>query len=392
MPSPTAHPQPTSLPETAAIIRISDQLTTALRRLIDTSPLRGLGPIEIARTLEVDKTLASRLLTALRAADPVAALGALPGAAPLRHFIRAARDHGAGGNAVRAAERELRLFEQELQRTFGTRTRLDAAIADALPHARRRQQVAARQAVYRGVSLTRGVSIDLISTTWLLHPSADDPDRLDITVLAAFIGVRRLRPTARVRIASSHARADPGAGASLLTDFCRPADLSIAAMRDGQLTFYEIATGPIRRDAAADVILTESLRDAAPRHAAEPGRVYAFGDAVAHACKRLSLTLLLHPAAWPDADFSLHAFDTAIRGLVQYPDPTREPDRIALDASIARTRADADFLRATPVPNYAAILERLMAPRGSGPDESWRAFALDLLYPLYGSQVVIARE
>src|SRR4051812_48739689 len=148
----------TTHPETADLVRLSDQLTTALRALIGSSPFGGLGPIELARVLGVDKTLTSRLMAALRASDPLAALGSLPGTAPLRQFVRAARRHGADGAAARGAEAELRAFDRELQRSFGTRTRLDAVIADALPQTRRRHQESARQAVYRGMALLKGVS------------------------------------------------------------------------------------------------------------------------------------------------------------------------------------------------------------------------------------------
>src|SRR5262245_17976508 len=98
-------------PETSALVALAQRLTDSLRSLIRSSPLDGLGPIELARTLQIDKSFASRLMSALRATDPLAALSALPGTGPLRQFIRAAREHGAEPAAASAAERELHAFD-----------------------------------------------------------------------------------------------------------------------------------------------------------------------------------------------------------------------------------------------------------------------------------------
>src|SRR5688572_23923636 len=138
-----------AIPQTAEMESLSDRLTDALRAMIRASPLRGLGPMDVARALDIDKTLASRLMTALRARDSLAALVALPGTGPLRRFVNAARKHGASPRAADTAEKRVLDFEQALQRTFGTRTHLDAALSDALPEARRRHQDTARQSVYR---------------------------------------------------------------------------------------------------------------------------------------------------------------------------------------------------------------------------------------------------
>jgi hypothetical protein len=381
----------TGHPETAAMVRLTDQLTKALRGLIASSPLSGLGPIELARALSVDKTLTSRLMAALRATDQLAALSALPGTGPLRQFVRSARRHGASAASARAAEAELRAFDRELQRSFGTRTRLDAAIADALPQTRQRHQESARQAVYRGMALIKGVSIDLASVTWIVHPSPQAPEAVDIAVLAAFVGIRRLRPTARVRLGSSHRLTRPEAGAKLLPEFCRPADLSIETTRDGEFSYYEISSGPVRRDASTDVFLTERLREVAPRTGPADERTQAYGTAVAHACKRVVLNILVHETVWPGCEFTVRAYDTAVRGPVYLPDPSRDADRLDLDATTTRSIACPEALASFPLPGYPEVMRRLTAPLGIELSEC-RMFSCEVVYPTYGSQVFMVRE
>ena len=392
MPKPRAHP-----PETATMVRLSDELTASLRAVIGSSPFHGLGPIEVARILGVDKTSTSRLMSALRADDSLTALSLLPGVVPMRRILAAARQHGAGARAVQAAEQKLRAFDHELQRAFGTRTRLDALIADALPEARRRNEDVARQAVYRGMALIKGISVDLESFTWVIHPSRRNPKRVDILFLGAFVGVHRLRPTARFRVGASYSRGRPEAGPKLLRQFCRPSNLSIATSQEKDFTFYEFSTGSVRRDAAADVFLTEFLPDAAAR--SEPGRkgVWAVGDVLAYPIKRLELALIVREDVWQGADFSLRVYDTAMRGVVHLPDPERDVDRLSVEAAVVRSPADVESLRASPVPQFTEILGHLMARlRWKLEDRSgrpaFRKFSCEIAYPIHGAQAILVRE
>jgi hypothetical protein len=395
------NPVPKSLPhprETAAMVRLADELTTALRSMIDSSPFAGLGPIEITRTLGVDKTFSSRLMSALRAEDPLVALSLLPGVVPLRQFVDAARKQGARARAVQSAEHKLRAFDHELQRAFGTRTRLDAVIADTLPEARRRHEESARQAVYRGMAMIKGISLDLNSITWVVHPSANNPRRVDILVLAAFVGIHRLRPTARFRVGANHARMRSSEDAKLLRQFCRPPDLSISVSSDKDYTFYEVSTGSVRRDAGADVFLSELLTDAAPRKDPRKANgVWHVGEVSLYPMRRLELVLLVHRNVWPGCDFSLRAYDTAGRDVVVLPAPDREFDRLSIDATIARSPADAEALRASPVPRYSDVLRHLTTPLGWKLEESpggsvFNKISCEIAYPLYGSQIMLVWE
>jgi hypothetical protein len=381
-PNPIATPAP-SPADVASLVRLSDQLTTALRALIASAPFAGLGPIELARTLAVDKTTASRLMSALRASDPLAALSLLPGASPLRQFIRQAAIHGATPEAVAAAETELRAFDLELQRTFGTRTHLDAAIADSLPESRRRQQETARQSVYRGMALIKGVSIDLAGVTWVIRPAQEPGSSPEIIVLATYSGVRRLKPSARVRLGSRYDQTRPESGARLLRKFCSPTDLSIESTIEGNTRFYEIATGPIRRDAASDIVLTETLRTAQPVAAPLP-----FGDVIAQPYKRLLLNIIIQEGLWPGCDFACRVYDGAFRGHVKLPDPTRDSDILPVEAEVRRSRVGAESLRTIPIPRYTDLLETVCGSRANELQGA-RMFTCEIPYPPYSSSVML---
>jgi hypothetical protein len=221
---------------------------------------------------------------------------------------------------------------------------------------------------------------------------------VDILFLAAFVGVHRLRPTARFRVGASHSRARPETGPKLLRKFCRPTNLSIAASSEKDFTFYEVSTGSVRRDAAADVFLTEFMQSAATR--TDPARekgLWSVGDVLIYPIKRLELALLVHEDAWAGCDFSLRVYDTAGRGLVHLPDPEREFDRLSVDATVVRSPANAEALRASPVPKYSEILRHLTAPLGWRSEgvsgrPAFRKFSCEISYPLYGAQIMLVRE
>jgi len=380
------------------MVRLSEDLTVSLRAVIDSSPLAGLGPIELGRIAGVDKTFASRLMSALRTSDPLVALSLLPGVVPLRQFLTAVEARGAGSRPVQGAEKALRAFDHELQRSFGTRTRLDAVISDSLPEARRRHEVSARQAVYRGMAMIKGASIDIESCTWIVHPSRKKPKRVDVLFLAGFVGIHRLRPTARVRLGASYRAGAPDTSARLLREFCRPSGLTVTTTSEKVFTYYEISTASVRRDSAADVYLTEMLEGAAPR--SEPAtkqETWSVGDVVTYPIKRLDLTLLIHRDVWPDRDFSLEAYDTAGRGLATLPDPERDFDRLSFNARALRCVADDEALRASAVPDYAKIVRHLTARVGWRLEDSsgrpmFRKISFEVAYPLHGSQIMLVPE
>jgi hypothetical protein len=248
------------------------------------------------------------------------------------------------------------------------------------------------------MAMIKGVSIDLESFTWVVHPSRRNSRRVDLLFLGAFVGIHRLRPTARFRVGASHRHARPEAGARLLREFCHPPHLSVTTSSEKDFTFYEITTGSVRRDAAADLFITEFLPAAANRNA--PSREkgsWSVGDVLAYPITRLELSLMVHEDAWPGCEFSLRAYHTAGRALVRLPDPDRDIDRLSIDAAVTRSPVDPETLRASPVPNYAEVLQHVMSPRGwkllsrSG-RPAFRRLRCEIAYPLYGAEILLVRE
>lgn len=177
-PVPSAESRPGSVPAGVSTVHElsaeGTSLVSALRLVLDSLPagLGEAGTRELARGLGVDKSLASRVLSALRAEDPLAALAQMPGPVPLRELLRAARKKGAAATAVSRAEAALEAYSTTLKTRFEDRSGLDAVLSAALPEARRRFEITARQAVFRGVSAIKGISTEVSSVSFVMHPGS----------------------------------------------------------------------------------------------------------------------------------------------------------------------------------------------------------------------------
>jgi hypothetical protein len=216
--------------------------------------------------------------------------------------------------------------------------------------------------------------------------------------LASFVGIHRLRPRARFRVGASYRHSQPESRAKLLRKLCRPEHVSISSNVEKDYVFYEISSGSVRRDAAADVFLTDFIPEIAPRTA--PSRekgVWNVGDVLAYPVKRLELILFVHQGVWPGCDFSVAAYDTAARGQVKLPDAERDSDRLSVEAPVVRSAATPEVLRASAVRDYTDILRGVIESAGwkleSAPGRpAFRIFRCEIAYPLYGAQIVLVHS
>ena len=131
------------------------------------------GPKRAADHIGQTVPMASRILRALSASSPVAALYRLPGPAPLRRWVRAAGRKGAKAETLKAALDAVSAFEELIATEGGDRAAFDAQLVTWLPEARHRLELRRRQAVFRGLSELEGASCALDFSTMVLCPSAD---------------------------------------------------------------------------------------------------------------------------------------------------------------------------------------------------------------------------
>ncbi len=173
--------------------RIAEQLV----RDIDTV-LAGCGltpcprPIRLADELGLDKSLASRVVRSLRAANALDSLATLPSPEGLTLVLQGAAKAGCPKPLIERARQAVRVYEELLATYPGGRGGFETALADLVPASRERNELRSRQAVYRAMQYLMGVHLDVSYNVHIYAP-AEDPNRIDLAWIAMRHGFRRLR-------------------------------------------------------------------------------------------------------------------------------------------------------------------------------------------------------
>ena len=379
------------------------QLSVSLCDLLEDVNGLDLGPQRLAERLGVDKVLTSRLLKAVRHPDPLGTAYHMPGPAPLRRLLKAAKRRGVETGKVARATAALDRFEALISEGAGDRSSLDAMLSSWLPEARLEFELRRRQSAYKAMSHLKGASASMSFSAVILSPS-DDGKHIDVVWVIGMLGLRRLRPGveckfATRRMASEQEQRQPrnldgeiveGIDRARLDQFCfaRPAPLEARRVGDTlQYTLGNVGFGPRSN---VDIVFAEvnrrELFRSLPKGAKRKG--FFFAD-VQTPTKTLHFDTLVHPDIYPNSEPELLVYDTSVDGVADVNDPTRDIDRFPCAESIQRLGRGLPDADAGSIPNYRPILAHVFEKLGWKEDR-YRAYRCRLEFPIYGSQVCMA--
>jgi hypothetical protein len=397
--------------ELESLSEVGEQLRSSLQEALDSIPNVPQRPQELARKLKLNGNLTSRLCAALRSHDPLAAMSLVPGPVPLRRLLRAASATGADQACVKRAHQAIEQFESVIREEFDDRAGLDGLLGMKVPEMRRRHELTAKQAVFRGMEAIKGISSDAASVTYLVHPSAGSAEHVDLVMVGGYFGLRRLRPGVAIQFTAELGKTGSGAPANgagdagsepvreslpgdmkdapLIREFCRPSDMTVTRENFGDLACYEVASSAIGRSSAIDVTLAEwyprrMTRLSRPAN----GRIRHFDATIEQPCKLFVFDLLLHKDVWPGAAFDLSIYDTTIKGTVDPNNERRKKDEFALAETLQPVGDGIDALRSSKLPRYVELHARVMERMG-WQAQDFRAMRCQVAYPVYGSQVCL---
>jgi hypothetical protein len=227
-------------------VAIAESLRTALRALLEAAGGPEMRESAVIARLPVERSLAGRLIRAVRSADPYVMLSELPAAQSLDTAIRSAMRCGEPGLARAAADarQPVHAYAALLKTWPGGRRGLTALAASLNPDHRDRADLASRRAAFHHTADLLGYHVDTASATMFVLPSAV-PGRCDTVHVFARYGLRRTRPSGPpISVFALHAgsqsagspRPLPPAPANsanpwsfLCTEFCRgPARVELA--------------------------------------------------------------------------------------------------------------------------------------------------------------------
>jgi hypothetical protein len=149
----------------------------------------------LARDLGIDKTLSARILRALRPPDIASVIYEIPSPEGLRIFLAAACRGGLSEPNRDRAALAFREFERLISEFPGGRSGLNAAFSGLSKATRDHTERAAKQAIYKSMSMLLGFSCDVSLATFIIRRSTIDAAFSDTAYVLGKYDVRRVRPS-----------------------------------------------------------------------------------------------------------------------------------------------------------------------------------------------------
>ncbi len=385
------------------VAAIGRRLAQTIGEIVDAVPNRPRGPQALASELALDKVLASRMLKAIRAGDPMAVVHHAPGPEPMRRLVRAAERRGVDAAVIANAKVAIDEFEQLIRRDVGDRSALDAIISAWLPEARREFELRRKQALYRATSQLKGAAAKTCVSVVFLNPSGDE-SKLDVVWVIGYLGLQRLRPGVAVtcasrRIAPVDAPRRPqtlsGATSESIGDyrldrFCQLPPAPIERRPAGETVHYVLAGDDFGPGSETDLLIAEVNLAEMPRFvpAGSGRRGYVFAE-VGTPSKRLLFDCFVHADVYPARHPQLVLHDTAYEGVADLNDRARDVNQLDMVESIQQLGSGTIAARDASMPQYVQLLRHVFASM-EWDESSFRGYRCVVDYPVYGSQVSMA--
>lgn len=387
-------PQPEGHPETAAVAR---ELRGGLRPLLALLAGTPPRPVRLTQGIGLDKSLASRLVQALRAESDAAFLHQVPSPTGLRILLDRARGR-ADASLLGDLEAAVRRFDALLDRLPGGRQALDAQIGQSLAPVREKREQIARQASFKAQSFLFGHFCDTLTTALFVLPSAR-AGRVDAIEVHRRIGLQRVTPSQAVPLLSVNAGQGaggedtprmvplvPGAPASLAASYLL-AEASSAALpaldvvHEGTTTTFVLPPG---RDAAPPARITTAWRVLRAESATPDAAWTVLRNYMLHTpCRTLVRDLWLADGLWPDA-WPLVGF--YLPGPSGTPPVAVEPGqphlrRVNLSARIEQRPEGTAGFELDEAADQAQAIATALEQAGAG-GHRWRGWRCRMTHPL----------
>lgn len=379
----------------AALAGVGGRVCGALGAVLEPVGGARARPTDVAARFGLNKSVASRLLKALRTQDAAAALGLLPGPEALRSLLAAAE--GSDADVLRRARDAVDEFDRLVRMELGGLDGLAAILSESIPELRERFELGHKQSAYRAMSNLMGLSAEVNALTLILWPNADDPDRLDAVNLHTLSGVRQRRPGCSLDFSHRFFTPDPSAYRLRTIDGAVPGDargfivwartsipeqrVSVVAHETHQLLSVDI--GPLHGD-GHDLMLATVQRRAHFARPQTPGRTSGVGLTVDVPTRLGVVEVLMPPGVWAGRVPRTFTHVLGSRGAVDPNDPTRASDEIRLYEKVEVI--DWQSLRIAEVHDHPGAVE-LVSDRIGVDARALSGFRVRSSYPLVGTQL-----
>lgn len=353
-------------------------------------------PMRLTQGPGLDKSLASRLVQAVRTQGDHEFLHAVPSPNGLRILIQHAKGL-ADISLLRDLEGAVRRFESLLDALPGGRQTLDAQMGEASSAIRERREQIARQASFKAQSFLFGHFCETLTTSLFVMPSAE-PGKVDVVEVQRRIGLQRAAASVALPLLSVHT-AKPGRedeaqmlplasrqpssdpAAYLVAEGCSMPLPELQVQREGATTIFVLRPGhdspvPARVTTAFRVLRTETIVQAQPWVTL---RTYMLHTP----CRTLVRDIHLAEGLWPDARPEVGFY---LPGPSGTPPVVIEPGlphlrRVNLTARIEQLPPGGPGFELDGVPDHRGAVEAALALAGLG-SRAFRGWRCRMGYPV----------
>jgi hypothetical protein len=411
-----SHAEPKPQPITSQTVPSSGQfefdatqvltaLQSALREVISQFPEPIRKSTDLQKALQLDTKLAWQLYKFSEAESAFSAGSMLPGLLPLERFLQASAKRGIPAALLVRVREHFNEFEQFVQSRAGSRASFNSMVGAGNSDAHA-MDVYHRKAVFRAAAHFQGAQTDVHCITQILHPSVSNPGAWDLATLSYKLGVHRLRPDVRVKLASVHKNTqerhadestaegaswsqplskndgDEEAIATLLSEFCSNASAEMILTHDNQNTLsVELAASGIGKKASTDWAFGVVERNVGVR----PGQVapLPFFVNIASAVQTLILDFVFYDQASPEPATSVDVYVGFGSDSAGSQDSDR---RLALTEKVECMGHGLDALREPLAPRLPEMVAHACGKLGWNP-KSLKVYRCRVEYPFLGSHI-----
>lgn len=374
------------------------ELRQAIAGVLDAVDGARPRPTRVSRAIGLDKSLASRLVRAVRSTSDLELMHLVPSPAGLHILADLATRHvdpAAIGNLLEAADR----FQMLLEGVPGGRAAIDAQISESSPVALEKREHIAKQASFKAMSFLLGHFCDVLTTTLFLVPSANG-QRVDGIEIHRRIGLRRMRPSTPLALLSVWT--EPGDGgrenaiafdtldgergganpsAYLLPEFSSQPLPELEVMRDGAMITLVLAGDPA---VSAPAQLTSAFRirngwPASPEAPVSQLRGYVLHVPCRQVVRDVFIAESLYAGASPLVSYALPGPRAATRP--PQADGSRHFTEVDLTTTIEQLPQGPQAFAVPGVMNHGAAVRHVLERAGHG-QTRFRGWRCSVTYPV----------
>ncbi|MFT3686906.1 MAG: hypothetical protein QM783_18625 [Phycisphaerales bacterium] len=191
---------PPHAPFEQAAAAVLSELQHAIADLFAAAPDAIEKIADVEHAFGVNHLLAWQLFRIVNAHNPLAAGLQVPAAVSIKKLLTAATRRKVPTTITDRIAAAFDAFEQLVKSEAGDRDEMDAMLSSFLPEERRKQDLAARQTAFKGMSQIKGVAAESMCGAFMIQPSPDGKT-LDRAIIDCELGLRRCAPMRRSSLA-----------------------------------------------------------------------------------------------------------------------------------------------------------------------------------------------